>query len=103
LNFIGPNFSNESAISSEITWASNSGSIISSISTWGFSSLKFFFKDLVSSPIFSPPLPITNPGLLVDTIIFSPTGVYSILALLIFPFPTKFFIYSLTLNSSFFS
>src|SRR3990167_3894854 len=68
---------------------------------FGFSRLNLTFRVLVSSLIFSPPFPIIIPGLLVEIIIFSPTGVYSIFTLLTFPFPRDSLTYSLTANSSF--
>ena len=65
--------------------------MISTISMWGLSSLNLFLRTLVSSSIFSPFLPITRPGREVETFIFSPTGVYSIITVLILPLPREFF------------
>src|SRR3989344_6003647 len=67
--------------------------LLSFISIFGFSSLNLCFNTRVSASILSPLEPIINPGLSVETIIFSPIGVYSTLIELTLPFPRLFQIY----------
>src|SRR3989344_3515327 len=78
LNFAGPNLSKSAAIFFATIAAFVLGLMASRTSICGLSRPYLVFNVLVKSEIVLPTLPITIPGLAASIVIFSPSGVFSI-------------------------